>query len=127
MRRIPKIRRHRPTTSWEVHAPGLSTSTKPSATQSLPNHVEHRGGFGDQGEPGGIVVATSTVGLGDGTNVDNAPGAQTDLPSLRGLLEQRRHPGLASDAQVVDEPVEVCPGDRKSTRLNSSHADISHT
>src|SRR5947209_15110825 len=48
-----------------------------------------------------------------------------DVPRMR---EQHRARGAAVDGPDLDRPVKIWPvhGDRKSTRLNSSHANISY-
>src|SRR3972149_321231 len=64
-----------------------------------------------QRAPTSCDVHPPAMGLGDGADVGDAAGSQAHLPSPRGLLEQGCHPGLAGDAEVVDEPIEIPPGE----------------
>ena len=86
-RRRAKIRRQRATTSCEVQPAGLSTRTNPSATETDPNGLDGLLAGAVKGETGRVVVATTTMGFGDGADVDCTPGAETDLPPRVALLE----------------------------------------
>src|SRR3712207_6868750 len=53
-------------------------------------------------------------------------GAELDAPEGTFYAWWRLPAGLTAEALLTEHRIAVAPGDRKSTRLNSSHANISY-
>src|ERR1700738_3001902 len=124
MRRCRNAERSFATTSWDVHAAGLSTTRRPSMLVSLArlllglrsaptsergaDAANDRRDVVGRREAGGEAMAAAVVLLGDVTDVDLTERTEAHAHRLVDLLLQHaRHLGLRRSAQDVDQTFDL--------------------